>query len=84
MEIDYSNYENYKYVFYFYDNELETIAESLKNYNKKLIIKRLRLQNSPKNDGQVTFLEKIRELNSEIKNNIEIIELFTNKKNDRY
>jgi hypothetical protein len=82
MEIDYSNYENYKYAFYFYDNELETIAESLKNYNKKLIIKRLRLQNSPKNDGQVTFLEKIRELNSEIKNNIEIIELFTNKKNN--
>lgn len=82
MEIDYSNYENYKYAFYFYDNELKTIAESLKNYNKKLIIKRLRLQNSPKNDGQVTFLEKIRELNSEIKNNIEIIELFTNKKNN--
>ena len=82
MEIDYSGYKNFKYAYYFSPSELETIAFALKDYNKKLEIKVKRLENSPKNEGQCTFTEKIRELRYEIYNNKNIIESFTNKKNN--
>jgi hypothetical protein len=73
MQIDYSSHREFSNAYYFFPSEKETIAFALKDYNKKLELKLKRLENSPKNEGQVTFTEKIREIKREIKNNLDII-----------
>jgi len=57
--------------------EKKTIAESLKPIIKKIEKKIDKIDNDPKNEGQVTFYEAKRELLYEIKAIKEIIEEFT-------
>jgi hypothetical protein len=78
MEIEYSQETRRAYAYRFYGYEMKHIAEGLKPIIKKLEKKIDRIDNHPKNEGQVTFSEQIRELRAEIKSLNEIIEEFSN------
>lgn len=82
MELEYAKNQKYKCAFLFNKSERESIAECLILKNKKLLKKIESIENSPKNEGQVTFREQIRELNDEIKNNIEIAKTMPDKYNN--
>jgi hypothetical protein len=64
----------------FQDWEKNIIAESLKPVIKKLEKKIYKIDNNPKNEGQVTFWEFKRELINEIKVLTEIINDFSQTK----
>jgi hypothetical protein len=77
MKIDYSSHKEFKNAYYFYPSEKQTICNSLIDYNKKLLIKIERINNSSKNEGQLIYLEKVRLLRAEIKNNLDIINILS-------
>ncbi len=78
MEIEYSNEERGKtFAYRFIKWERQTIAKALKPEIKKLEKKIERIENDPNNEGQVTYLEAIREHRFEIKMLQEIIKEFS-------
>jgi len=73
MEIEHSNNTGYQGYAYLLDKkEKAAISEALKPYVKKLQKKIERLENSPKNEGQISFLSRINDLEID-KKNIECI-----------
>jgi hypothetical protein len=79
MELEYAKNQKYKCAFLFNQWERDSIAECLILKNKKLLKKIESIENSPKNEGQVTFSEQIRDLRNEINNNIEIAKTMSDK-----
>lgn len=78
MEVEYSNEVRGRVFAYRFEKwEKAKIAEGLKNEIKKLNRKVEATMNHPKNEGQVTFSEKIRELKIEIEELQSIVDEFS-------
>ncbi len=69
---------NYKseFAYIFSKEEQNIIAKALKPEIKKLENKIVRIENNPKNEGQATYKEDIREINALIFDLLQIIDEF--------
>lgn len=77
MEIEYSNEVKGKvYAYRFSEWEKCAIAASLLPFVRKLERKKEKIKNHPKNEGQATYCEQVREIQAEINSLNEIIEEF--------
>ena len=77
MEIEYSQeVRGLVFAYRFETWEMTLIAKSLEQEVKKLQKKIERIENDPKNEGQVTFIDSIRTIRYEIKCIEEIINEF--------
>ena len=77
MEVEYSNELRGKiFAYRFCDWEKKLIAKALKPEVQKLEKKIIKIENNPKNEGQATYSEAIREIRLEIKMIEEIIKEF--------
>lgn len=78
MEIEFGHNGLNKFIAYSFTKwEKIQIAEALKISVKKLNDKIYRIDNNPKNEGQLTFLERKKELRNEINSLILIIKEFS-------
>lgn len=78
MEIEYSNeVRGQVFAYRFCKTEKAAIANGLKPYLKKLEKSVLKIENDPNNEGQATYLCRIDELNTEIKEIEKIITEFS-------
>jgi DNA mismatch repair ATPase MutS len=78
MEIEYSSEKKGKIFAYRFEQwEMSTISKCLKPEVKRLEKKIESVRNNPRNEGQVTFQEQIRELRHEIQSLQDIIKTFS-------